>query len=135
MALERPYVPKQVVGADFIQFRAAKGFKTNHTTVSEPFLKKGFFSELGNLFLVSFKIILQVLLEIVEVDFLKCGSNKLFQFLLNFANLVRFFSTLLTASMAEKKTVQAIVFARALFGQAAWWLKLKRQSWLECSWP
>ena len=40
MALERPYVAKQVLGTDFIQFRAAIGFKINHKDILEPFLKK-----------------------------------------------------------------------------------------------
>ena len=40
MALEKPYVAKQVVGTDFIQFRAATWLKTNHTDISEPSLKK-----------------------------------------------------------------------------------------------
>ena len=36
MALEKPYVAKHVVGTDFIQFRAAIWFKTNHADISEP---------------------------------------------------------------------------------------------------
>ena len=40
MALERPYIEKQVVGTDLRQFQAAVWFKTNHTAVSGAFFKK-----------------------------------------------------------------------------------------------
>ena len=39
-AIERPYIEEQVVGTDLRQFPAAVWFKTNHTAVSEPSLKK-----------------------------------------------------------------------------------------------
>ena len=37
MALERPYIEKQVVGTDLKQFQAAVWFKTSHTAVSGAF--------------------------------------------------------------------------------------------------
>ena len=41
MALESPYIAKQVVGADFIQFQAAIQFKTNYADILKLFFKGG----------------------------------------------------------------------------------------------